>query len=160
MKTLILLRHAKSSWDFPDLSDHDRPLNNRGKKDAPLMAEVLKKKNIAIDLIISSTSKRTMETAKVFANTLNLKIIEDRKLYLASELDIKRIINEIDEQYNNVILVGHNPGMMNLINRVSNARIDNLPTSGMLGLSIKENWENFGTEICEILFFEFPKKFR
>ena len=75
MKTLILLRHAKSSWDFPDLSDHDRPLNNRGKKDAPLMAEVLKKKNIAIDLIISSTSKRTMETAKVFANTLNLKII-------------------------------------------------------------------------------------
>lgn len=49
MKTLILLRHAKSSWDFPDLSDHDRPLNNRGKKDAPLMAEVLKKKNIAID---------------------------------------------------------------------------------------------------------------
>lgn len=119
MKTLILLRHAKSSWDFPDLSDHDRPLNNRGKKDAPLMTEVLKKKNIAIDLIISSTSKRTMETAKVFANTLNLKIIEDRNLYLASEPEIIRMAKEIDDCYDSVILVGHNPGMTNLINLVS-----------------------------------------
>lgn len=64
MKTLILLRHAKSSWDFPDLSDQDRPLNNRGKRDAPLTAEVLKKKNIAIDLIISSTSKEQWKLLK------------------------------------------------------------------------------------------------
>ena len=158
MKTLILLRHAKSSWDFPDLSDHDRPLNNRGKKDAPLMAEVLKKKNIAIDLIISSTSKRTMETAKVFANTLNLKIIEDRNLYLASEPEIKRIVKEIDDYYDSIILVGHNPGMTNLINLVSNTGIDNLPTTGMIGIPVKDTWNNFGSEKCEILFFEFPKK--
>jgi phosphohistidine phosphatase len=158
MKTLILLRHAKSSWDFPDLSDHDRPLNNRGKKDAPLMAEVLKKKNIAIDLIISSTSKRTMETAKVFANTLNLKIIEDRNLYLASEPEIIRMAKEIDDCYDSVILVGHNPGMTNLINLVSNTGIDNLPTTGMIGIPVKHTWNNFGSEKCEILFFEFPKK--
>lgn len=158
MKTLILLRHAKSSWDFPELPDHDRPLNKRGKKDAPLMAEVLKKKNIKIEVVISSTSKRTIETAKVFANTLGLKTIEEHKLYLASELDITRIVNEIDDSYNSVMFVGHNPGMTNLINLVSNTRIDNLPTTGMVGLSVKDNWKNFGSEKCEVLFFEYPKK--
>ncbi|MFZ1279419.1 MAG: histidine phosphatase family protein [Ignavibacteriaceae bacterium] len=160
MKTLILLRHAKSSWDFPDLSDQDRPLNNRGKKDAPLIAEVLKKKNIKMDLIISSTSKRTMETAKVFANTLNLKIIEDRNLYLASEPEIIRIVKKIDDCYDSVILVGHNPGMTNLINLVSNTGIDNLPTTGIIGIPVKNTWNNFGSEKCEILFFEFPKKIK
>lgn len=158
MKTLILLRHAKSSWAFPDLSDHDRPLNNRGKKDAPLMVEVLKKKNIKIDIIISSTSQRTMETAKVFANTLNLKIKGNQNLYLASEPEIIRIINEIDDSYSSVIIVSHNPGVTSLINLVSKSRIDNLPTTGMLGLSVKDTWKNFGLEKCEIIFFEFPKK--
>ena len=95
-KTLYLIRHAKSSWDDPSLKDHDRPLNKRGKKDAPFMANILKEKNIIPDLIISSTAERAIEFAKVLAEVLDYKkgnIVSERDMYLAGESEMLAILN-------------------------------------------------------------------
>lgn len=160
MKTLILLRHAKSSWKNPSFSDYERPLNQRGKNDAQLIAKILNKKQIKIDLIISSGAKRAIDTAIFFAKELNLetKVLDD--LYLASSKNIIKIIYNIDDETNSVIIVAHNPGLTDLVNEISNYPLENLPTSGLIAFSIDGKWKDFGRQNCNFLFFEFPKKYK
>ena len=160
MRKLILLRHAKSSWKDTSLDDFDRPLNRRGKKDAPIMADKLSMRKIKIDLIISSPAKRTTETAKIFANILGYQseIIFNDKLYEASYNEILEVINLIDDKYQNVLLVCHNPGITDLANYISNYFIENISTSGIVGLSTNNSWENINENGCTLLFYEYPKK--
>jgi phosphohistidine phosphatase len=160
MKKLILLRHAKSSWKDASLDDFDRPLNRRGKKDAQLMAEKLAMRKIKIDLMISSPAKRTNETAKIFANILGYEteIIFNDKLYEASYKEILEVINLVDEKYQNVLLVCHNPGITNLTNYISDHFIENIPTSGIVGLSTKSGWKNINENGCSFLFYDYSKK--
>lgn len=160
MKNLILLRHAKSSWKDLRLDDFDRPLNNRGKQTAPLIAKILLSKNIFIDKIISSSSKRTTETSKIFATILKYEqdIIFEPNLYLASDIKILNAIKMINEKSNNVLLVAHNPGITNFANKLCDYRIENIPTSGMIGFSFDGEWKNFTNEKCKFLFYEYPKK--
>ena len=160
MKKLILLRHAKSSWKDASLDDFDRPLNRRGKKDAPIMADKLDKRKIKIDLIISSPAKRTNETAKIFANILGYEseIIFNDKLYEASYKEILNVINLIDDKYQNVLLVCHNPGITNLVNYISDYFIENISTSGIVGLSTNSSWKNINENGCSFLFYDYPKK--
>ena len=160
MRKLILLRHAKSSWKDTSLDDFDRPLNRRGKKDAPIMADKLSMRKIKIDLIISSPAKRTTETAKIFANILGYQseIIFNDKLYEASYNDILEVINLIDDKYQNVLLVCHNPGITDLANYISNYFIENISTSGMVGLSTSIRWKNISENGCSFLFYDYPKK--
>jgi phosphohistidine phosphatase len=160
MKNLILLRHAKSSWKDSRLDDFERPLNKRGKQTAPLIANILLSKNILIHKIISSPSKRTTETSKIFASILKYEqyIIFEPNLYLASDIKILNTIKMIDEKSNNVLLVAHNPGITNLANKLCEHRIENIPTSGMIGFSFDGEWKNFTNEKCKFLFYEFPKK--
>jgi phosphohistidine phosphatase len=160
MKNLILLRHAKSSWKDSSLDDFDRPLNNRGKQDAPKMANRLKQRGIQIDLIISSSARRTTDTANIFAHILNYnsEIIFDRRLYAASERHILSIINQIDNKFENVLLVCHNPGITNLVNYLSGSFIDNIPTAGIVGLLSERIWEEVNEKSCSCLFYDYPKK--
>jgi phosphohistidine phosphatase len=122
MRNLFLLRHAKSSWKDASLSDFDRPLSNRGKQDAPLIARQFLKNKIEIDLIISSSARRTLETGKIFENVLRLtsKILKDDNLYYASSYDMLKTITQINDNIRNVIIVCHNPGITNLANYLSN----------------------------------------
>ena len=160
MKNLILLRHAKSSWKDSSLDDFYRPLSNRGKQDAPKMAMRLKQRGIQIDLIISSSARRTSDTANIFADILNYnsEIIFDRRLYAASERHILSVINHLDDKFTNVLLVCHNPGITNLVNYLSGSLIENIPTSGIVGLLSERIWKEVDEKSCTCLFYDYPKK--
>ena len=117
MKTLLILRHAKSDWGNSQLSDHDRPLNSRGKYDAPRMGAWLKLKEIVPELIISSTAERALTTAELVALACDFEgeLRTERKFYLAGPPAYVEILNELPDSYESVMVVGHNPGMEELV---------------------------------------------
>jgi len=161
MKTLYLVRHAKSSWKHPELSDFERPLNKRGKNDAPFMGKMLYDKGINPELIISSPAKRASSTAKIIASELNYdkeKIIFDKNIYEGTGRRLLEIISEIKEKYNFVMLFGHNPGLTVLSNNLSDRFIDNIPTSGVVALEFNTSWKEIELNSAGFLFFEYPKK--
>ncbi len=163
MRQLILIRHAKSSWDNPELSDFERPLNKRGEKDAPFMAKLLSEKNISPELIISSPAQRTKLTALEFAQKFGYKekdIVWDRNLYLASAVKLLKIIQKLEDKIKCAIIVGHNPGLTDLQNYLCNDEIDNIPTCGIVCMSTDKKWMKVGAKDFELQFFEFPKKYR
>ncbi len=161
MKTLFLIRHAKSSWANPDQSDFDRPLNERGRRDAPVMAQRLLEKNYNIDQILYSSSVRTTETMQVFRSILGLdnkKCIPFRELYHASAYQLKETISQINENCNGVVLIGHNPGITEFANTLTNVRTDNMPTCAIFAVqSIIVSWTEFENAKKEFLFFDYPK---
>jgi len=119
-KELLLLRHAKSSWDDPEVQDHERPLNKRGKQNAITMGKYLKRERLVPDLIISSTAKRANKTANIIAKTSGYekKMLESEMLYSAIPENYKKVINEIPDKNNKVLLVGHNPILEEVIARI------------------------------------------
>lgn len=158
MKRLVVIRHAKSSWSNALLEDFDRPLNERGKKDAPLMAKRLKEKKVNPDLMITSPAKRANSTCKRFAKVFDVQkknIIKEPKLYHASENILLKIVKELDEKYNTVFLIGHNPGLTEFVNIASNLEIDNIPTTGVTVLEIS-SWKKFGKEKSRAVYFDYP----
>lgn len=161
MKTLLLVRHAKSSWADQGLDDFDRPLNDRGKKDAPEMAKRLNEKNIVIDLIISSPAKRARRTAKIFAEELDLKKKEVEffdNLYMAGPSVFQKTIAALSDKLDTVALVAHNPGITEFANTLTHVRIDNIPTTGVFAIQADtDSWKNFSEAPKSFLFFDFPK---
>ncbi|QQS37553.1 MAG: histidine phosphatase family protein [Ignavibacteriales bacterium] len=162
MKMLYVVRHAKSSWSNPSLDDFDRPLNRRGKKNAPFMAEILLKKKILPEVIIASPANRAFTTAECFAEILgylNSRIKADENLYEADSLDILNVISEVEDYINSVMIFGHNPGLTNFVNFISDGGIENIPTTGVVCLKLNVNtWKDVVRESCEILWFDYPKK--
>jgi Phosphohistidine phosphatase SixA len=126
LKKLLIIRHAKSDWNTSFISDFERPLNERGLRDAPLMGSFLKEKQHIPDLIISSGAKRAISTAKLVSKKLNYKgdIIVNNEIYNASADDIKNVINTIEEKYKTVFIFGHNPGLSHLVNDLTSQWID------------------------------------
>lgn len=161
MKTLILIRHAKSSWDQIGLADFDRPLNERGKKDAGEMAKRLKEKGIGLDHLISSPAKRAKKTARYFAEEFgfkkdDIKLIDE--LYGATRPAFSKLVSEIDDKENSVALFSHNPGITEFASSLTNVRVDDMPTCAMFALQIEtENWKDFLTATKKFLFFDYPK---
>jgi len=158
VKRLVVIRHAKSSWSNALLEDFDRPLNDRGKKDAPLMAKRLKEKKVTPDLLITSPAKRANSTCKRFASVFNVSkknIVKEPKLYHANESTILKIVKELDDNYTTVFLFGHNPGLTEFVNIASNLEIDNIPTTGVTVLEIS-NWKKFGKEKSRAVYFDYP----
>ncbi len=161
MKTLIVVRHAKSSWAEPGLSDFDRPLNERGKKDGPNIAKRLKKRNIAIDLFVSSPAKRAKRTADLFADEFeypkeNILLIPE--LYEASVADFNTVVSKTPDPVNTIILFSHNPGITSFANTLSTVKIDNMPTCAVFAITIEgDSWNNFIKEDKNFLFFDYPK---
>lgn len=162
MKTIYLIRHAKSSWTDASLKDFDRVLNERGEKDAPKMAKHLMKKVKSPDVFISSPAKRAKRTSKIFANEFNFdtdKIIYYDELYLASPLQIFNIILNIDDKHSSAAIFGHNPGITELANAlIEDVSIDNISTCGVFALTADCNsWKDFENCKKTLLFFDYPR---
>jgi phosphohistidine phosphatase len=121
MKTLLLLRHAKSSWDNPELDDHDRPLNKRGKRDAPRMGQLLVQQNLVPDCIVTSTAKRARKTAKLVADACSYggQPIETSELYHAAPESFVAVLQMLPSQVARPLLIGHNPGIEEFLCRLT-----------------------------------------
>jgi len=145
MKTLILVRHARSSWSDPaDMEDFDRPLHPRGLRDASVMAEKLVRCAPKVERIISSPALRAIETAKIFANVLGVpfeEIFQERRMYEAGVASLLNIIHGIDNRVETAVLLGHNPGMTDLYNQLVPDDCNNLPTSSVVVMELPvERW--------------------
>lgn len=163
MKRLYIIRHAKSSWDDDGLSDFDRPLNDRGKRDAPRMGKRLKEKDVHPNVVVSSAAKRAMSTAKRIAEILHYpeaNIVRDKALYHASESQILSVLRSIRPGADVVVVVGHNPGLTDFANSLSQKKwvTDNIPTCGIAAFELPiERWTDLEFETGKLLFFDFPK---
>lgn len=167
MKKLTLIRHAKSSWADFSLADEDRPLNKRGQRDAPFMADLMLKKGWLPELFVCSTAKRAQSTCAIFIEKIpsgkNIKIISNRDVYMASISQLLTIIESLPNEINHIALVGHNPGFTNLANYfINNGYLDNLPTCGIVeieGADIKK-WADFDHNTAVVKEVHFPKKYQ
>ena len=139
MKTIYLIRHAKSDWDDLSLGDIDRGLSKRGKKAIPIMAKALYEKKIKPDIIISSSSKRTKLTVEGLLKELDYstEIIYDDELYLGNPKTILSIIKNTNDKYKSIFIVGHNPGITEFANLMGDKEIENIPTLGIVALKCK-----------------------
>ena len=161
MKTLLLIRHAKSSWDNSQLSDFERPLNERGKKDAPVMAKRIKEEKIKIDCFISSPAKRAKKTASFFMDEYGIKekdLVLLPSLYEASVNNFYDAVENINDTNNVVALFSHNPGITDFVNTLTDKHIDDMPTCGMFAVQVNtNNWAAFKEAEKSFLFFDYPK---
>lgn len=162
MKTLYLLRHAKSSWHYPQLSDFERPLNDRGKKDAPRMGRWLKEQKILPDRVVSSPSVRTLATASRLLHELQLKgerIETDPSLFHATPSGMLNLIRSCPPEAHSLLLVGHNPGLTELAGLLCPAEaVDNIPTCGIYAIQFQTtDWAAAASQNAEFLFFQYPK---
>ena len=161
---LFLCRHAKSSWSEPGLADKERPLNERGKNDAPLMGNILKNKQEFPDLIISSPAKRALKTAKLIAEKLDYKtknIEVNKNLYMAGINEFIDVISHINKDHKNVMLFSHNYGITDFANYISNSDIQNIPTCGIVKISfVIKNWQEIQNTKGNLQYFIYPKMFK
>lgn len=159
-----MIRHAKSSWDDPLLDDFSRPLNERGKRDAPSMGQFLKKKGAKPDLILTSTARRTLETAKQIAEEVGYhkeKIKGNAELYHASPKKIVSILNGVKDKHSSIMLIGHNPGLTEFVNELMNQQIANMPTCGVAACTLEvDAWQDAKWKMGKLLFYEFPKSLK
>ena len=159
-KELIIIRHAKSDWGNVGLSDFDRPLNKRGKSNAPEMAGRLVKQKIVPQLIVSSPALRALTTAKFFADTwqIPLKSIQlEPSIYEASVKTLLSVVNNLDNQYDVIALFGHNPGLTDLANYFG-GYIDNMPTCSVVYLEFPfDDWKMISADTGKVLMFDYPK---
>jgi phosphohistidine phosphatase len=137
MKTIKLMRHAKSSWDNPDLADFDRPLNQRGLRDAPFMGSVIYNNNLGPGLIISSPAKRAKQTAILVKETagVNTPITYHDQIYEASPTTLLKVVSELPDEYNNILLIGHNPGIEGFI-KLLTGEIQSMPTAAFANINL------------------------
>ncbi len=163
MKHLFIIRHAKSSWKDSRLTDHQRLLNKRGKKAGLKMGERLKRKGVLPDAIIASDARRAIDTAALIAEAmgLSLKIIRTNpELYHAPADGILDIIHHFSDAWNQVMVVGHNPGMTQLANWFYPQHIANVPTAGIVELQFKTNsWGLIHQDKLIYSSFDYPKKY-
>jgi phosphohistidine phosphatase len=161
MKTLFLVRHAKSSWDDPALADEDRPLNARGKRDAPKMAKRLSKRDVKVDLMLSSPANRAIRTAKVLAQELDYKlksIVVDERLYPGAESGMLKFIHGLGNEISRVMLVGHHPALSELAHRLS-SDITHMPTCAVAEFTFKaKSWRDVGGATLIAVRLDLPKK--
>lgn len=161
MKTVYIARHAKSSWDFPHLSDHDRPLLNKGIKRTKLVGGYLAQNNITIDLIISSSAARAFETAKIIAKSINYPVENiqiEPMVYHTNIEGLLDLLYGIPDNIGSVMLFGHNPTFTSFANQWLGEQIDWLPTSAVVGISFEtEKWEGLSMATCETKFVIAPK---
>lgn len=161
MKTLIIVRHAKSSWANPGQEDIERPLNERGKTDAPDMAGRLFKKKIQIDTFISSPAKRARRTAAFFIEAYDGKekdLVIDERLYPGSVSMFYEVVGDIKKRHSAAAIFSHNPGITDFVNTLTEHKIDNMPTCSVFIVTADvEKWADFGEAKKQLLLFDYPK---
>ena len=159
MKTLLIIRHAKAESSFT-LNDFERPLNERGKKDAPVMAQRLLDKKIIIDAFVSSPARRAKKTAELFYETYKAQddIIFISALYHAPAEIFFDVIKEVDDKFDTIAVFAHNPGITYFVNQLTAVRIDNMPTCAVFAVTINcSSWKDFAKAKKDFLFFDYPK---
>ena len=162
MKTLYIIRHAKSSWGDFTTTDFDRPLNDRGKKDAPEMARRLVKRHASIDIFVSSPAKRALTTCMIFCKEYGVatdSIVTVDALYHAPKEIFYNTISQIDNRFNSACIFSHNPGITDFINNLgTKTSLDNMPTCAVFAVSSDiDEWKMFGEAQKQFLFFDYPK---
>lgn len=163
MKHLIIVRHAKSSWAKFGQADFDRPLNERGMKDAPEMAKRLLKRNVMIDLFISSPAKRAITTCELFCKQNGLQqniIVQADELYHAPPHIFYNVVEGLDDAFTTVALFAHNPGITDFVNSLeTEVKIDNMPTCGVFEVRADVHyWKHFAAATKHFTYFDYPKK--
>ncbi len=162
LKQLTLVRHAKSNWENPDLNDFDRPLNKRGQQDAPLMGRRLKERNLTPDLLLASPAYRARLTAEVLAKQLNLdntQLAYNEHIYQGTVSRLIALLRTIADDQQNVLLVGHNPGITDLANYLVGGRLDNIPTCGVFSVELPiQSWQQLDRATARLLFYDYPKR--
>ena len=162
MKRLYVVRHADSSWDNKLLSDFDRPLSKQGILDAKKLANYFVSKNYKLNSIVHSSALRTSRTADLLYEKINvdkkINLYHEKALYEANITKVINIIKKYISNFNNLMIVGHNPSVTQFINYISNATIDHVPSGGMAVIDFKENilYELTG----ELIDFIYPKKLK
>ena len=160
MKEIYFVRHAKSSWSKPMLADIDRPLNHRGKRDAPIMAQKLSEIVPRVDTIFSSPAKRARKTAKHFRNAIpHRDFVIMNEIYHAWPDTLIDIVRNIEESVNKALIFGHNPGFTSVYNYFSSELLHNLPTCGIFGLQCLSSWQDMDTTNTSVNVLLFPKMF-
>lgn len=157
-RTLLIMRHAKSSWEDFSLPDSERPLNKRGRHDAPMMGERLKNGGYRCDKIISSPAVRAYRTSQAVAAALDYpekKILLDETLYMATLEDYLRCIEKVDKQVEHLMLVSHNPGSEELVEHFTGERFEKFPTAAYALLEIEGEWS--AIKSATLLKFDYPK---
>lgn len=167
MKKLTLIRHAKSSWSDYTLSDEERPLNKRGQRDAPFMADLMFEKGWLPELFVCSTAKRAQSTCAIFLNNTpsnkDSKMVSNADIYMASISRLLTIVQSLPDATDHIALVGHNPGFTSLANYfISNGYLDNLPTCGIVEIegNMVERWADFNNNTAEVKDVHYPKKYQ
>jgi phosphohistidine phosphatase len=162
MRTVYLCRHAKSSWDDPAQSDFDRPLNDRGLRDAPFMARLFHGRGEPVDLLLSSTANRALSTALFFAKELGIPekdVVRMDDLYHACSLTITRILNELPSTVRRVMVFCHNPGITEAVEHLSAEDIGNMPTCGLVRIDFPgDDWAMVSRELGTLAWMEYPKR--
>jgi phosphohistidine phosphatase len=162
MKTLFLLRHAKSSWDDPLISDFDRPLNKRGKSEAVVMGKFMKANGINPELIVSSSAKRARKTAKRISREIKYpkdKIIQEDTIYEATVRKLLEIIIRLNDKYSEVMLIGHNPGFSNLAAVFTDSEMPgDITTCGLLAIDFDiASWKDITKSHGVKMFYYYPE---
>jgi phosphohistidine phosphatase len=160
MKTLFILRHAKSNWDNADLSDFDRPLNERGLKAAPFMGGVMKKNQFLPDLILSSPAKRAEQTAYLVKEAAGIasEIKFDERIYEASPARLLEVIGEQNENSDSILLVGHNPGLEGLL-RALTGKMQPMPTAALAVIDLQaDKWSEINSSTGNLRILIRPKE--
>lgn len=160
MKTLLLVRHAKSSWGDPALDDHDRPLNERGLRDAPRMGRLLHERGIRPDVVVTSTAARALATAELIAAELGVdaaSVVQEPRLYAAPADRIVRVAAALDERADTAMLVAHDPGTSDLANRLD-AGIERMPTCAVAQFTFDiEYWSELEDAVPASVRFDAPR---
>jgi phosphohistidine phosphatase len=161
LKSLLLVRHAKSDWADASLKDFDRPLNDRGKRDAPVMAHRMLDKKIKIDAFIASPAKRAKKTAELFASEYRKdkkEVIFFEELYLADPESFFKVIEQTDDDFSSIAVFSHNEGITQFANQLSDVRVDDMPTCSIFAVKMKlKKWKDFREAEKEFWFFDYPK---
>jgi len=161
-KTLILVRHAKSSWKDTALNDIQRPLNKRGNKDAPKMGQYMAEHKIHPEVIYSSSGLRALTTARLISVKIGIQpmdIIIDDNIYTFVLEDLLNVIKALKNKFEKVMIIGHNPAITELVNYLSGSKIDNVPTCGVAVLRFSINsWKKVSKNKAKLDSFDYPKK--
>ena len=162
MKTLYIVRHAKSSWEYGGIKDIDRPLKQRGIEDAYLISSVLEKKIKTPSVFVSSCANRALHTALIFSYTFNYPLANiklSKSLYSFSDGYLIKTIKALDDGFDSAIIFSHDHGISDFVNAYGNEKIDHVPTCGVVGIKFKtDHWKNIKNG--KTLFTDFPKHYK
>lgn len=161
MKELLVIRHAKSSWQNPWEDDFDRPLNERGNRDAPFMADVIVKKEVTLDALVTSDANRAFSTCAYFARQYpQAAVVKEHLLYQASVRLFFDVIHSLPDTYTSVAIFSHNTGLTDFVNRLTKVRVDIVPTCGVYAVKADINhWADFKAGKKAFWFFDYPKNY-